>query len=217
MSGKGTRNTNPADTGKTGSGKYIWIAATAGLVLLAVIIYLVIGADSARRTVPVADYDGTEAVQEMDAGEMRQPAPPTGPAGFLEAPSPDFSLSTPDGTLFSLSEKRGKVVMLNFWATWCPPCKREIPDFIELQKKYGAKGLLIVGIALDKPESVMAFLREQPLNYTVLLGNNEVSATFGNIESIPTTFLIDREGIVRAVKVGLETKEEWEASIRKLL
>jgi cytochrome c biogenesis protein CcmG/thiol:disulfide interchange protein DsbE len=107
--------------------------------------------------------------------------------------------------------------MLNFWATWCPPCKREIPDFVELQKKYGAKGLKIVGIALDKPESVMEFLREQPLNYTVLLGNNDVSGMFGNIESIPTTFLIDREGIVRSVKVGLESKEAWVALIQKYL
>jgi cytochrome c biogenesis protein CcmG/thiol:disulfide interchange protein DsbE len=131
--------------------------------------------------------------------------------------APAFTLVDVKGTTVSLGDLKGQVVLLNFWATWCPPCKAEIPDFIDFQKKYAARGLRIVGIALDEKEAVETYLSSSPLNYLVLLGDQSVAARYGNIESIPTTFLIDRDGVIRHVAVGLQQRAEWERSIEALL
>lgn len=131
--------------------------------------------------------------------------------------APDFSLPSIEGGTVRLSELRGKVVLLNFWATWCPPCKKEIPDFIELQARYRAQDLRIVGIAIDDPDAVRAFAKESDINYTVLIGDDEVSRQYGGIESIPTTFVIDKEGTIRARYVGWQPPETWSAEISRFL
>ena len=138
-----------------------------------------------------------------------------------EAPKvPDFTLKrASDGKDVHGAEFKGKVRVINFWATWCPPCKREIPDFIELQKEYGPKGLVIIGIAMDKQgASVVApFAKEWGMNYPVLIGGSEVSKAYGNIMSYPTTFLVDREGNVVKKYVGFQEKATVEKDVKALL
>jgi cytochrome c biogenesis protein CcmG/thiol:disulfide interchange protein DsbE len=134
--------------------------------------------------------------------------------------APGFTLPSVTGGSKSLADYRGKVVMLNFWATWCGPCKREIPDFIEMQEALRDDGLEIVGVSLDQPgeeSNVAQFVRQNGINYDVLHGNGEIAQAYGGVRSIPTTFLLDREGNIVSSKVGLQSKAAWEAEIKKLL
>ncbi len=132
-------------------------------------------------------------------------------------PAPAFTLTDLDGKAVSLSDFRGKVIVLDFWATWCPPCKREIPDFISLQKDYASKGLQIVGIALDKQDKVVDFAKQNGINYPVLLGDNAITESYGGIDGIPTTFVIDKTGTIRSRFEGFRSREVFEAEIKKLL
>ncbi len=143
---------------------------------------------------------------------------PVGASAEIGAPAPDFTLFSVEDEKVSLSEFKGKVVMVNFWATWCPPCKKEIPDFMDFQKTYGERGFEILGISLDDDQdAVHTYLTSNPINYFVLFGSPDVAAKYGNIQSIPTTFLVDREGIIRATEVGMMPRSYWEQKIEALL
>jgi cytochrome c biogenesis protein CcmG/thiol:disulfide interchange protein DsbE len=137
--------------------------------------------------------------------------------GDIAPQAPEFRLQSINGRAISLTDFRGKVVILDFWATWCPPCRREIPDFIALQSQYEARGLQIVGIALDEPDKVKGFAQSAGMNYPVLLGDDDIAKLYGGISGIPTTFLIDRSGKVAGRYEGFTSKEEFEAAIRPLL
>jgi peroxiredoxin len=142
---------------------------------------------------------------------------PALPVMAVAGMAPAFTLVDLAGKSVSLSDFRGKVVVLDFWATWCPPCRREIPDFINLQKQYAAQGVQIIGIALDEPEKVQAFARDNGMNYPVLLGNDAISALYGGIEGIPTTFIIDKTGRIVNKFEGFRPRGTFEAEIKKLL
>ena len=139
------------------------------------------------------------------------------PPGELSGVAPEFMLSDIQGGKVSLSDFRGKVVILDFWATWCPPCKREIPDFINLQAEYGSKGLQIVGIALDEPGKVQQFARDNGMNYPVLLGTDDIATRYGGISGIPTTFVLDRNGKIAARFEGFRPRGVFEGEVKKLL
>ena len=154
-------------------------------------------------------------MQHADSGKEAH-----GPVSETQADlgaAPDFALQSIDGGTVRLSELRGKVVLLNFWATWCPPCKKEIPDFLVLQDRYRDQDLRIVGIAIDDADAVRTFAKESGINYSVLIGDDAVTRQYGGIESIPTTFVIDREGMIRARYVGWQPPETWAAEINKFL
>lgn len=131
-------------------------------------------------------------------------------------PAPDFTLTGIDGQNVQLSSFKGKVVILDFWATWCPPCKAEIPFFVELQSQYGKDGLAIIGAALDDPEKVKAFAKDYGINYPVALANRDTATTYGGIRGIPTTFVIDKKGNVVRQYVGYRPKEVFEADFKAL-
>ncbi len=133
-------------------------------------------------------------------------------------PAPDFTLQDLQGKLVKLSDFRGKAVLLNFWATWCGPCKVEMPWFVELQKQYGPQGFEIVGVALDDSgtEAIQKFAKEMGVNYTVLQGQDEVGDAYGAI-GLPTSYFIDRNGTVINSSAGLVERAEIEADIKKTL
>ena len=127
-----------------------------------------------------------------------------------------------DGRTISLSDYKGRVIILNFFATWCPPCREEIPDFIELQKDFGGRGLTIVGISLDTepPDEVRRFSRERGINFMVLYAGDQSQALadrVGGIRGIPTSLLIGRDGNVRRKVVGVAPKSQWAKDITPLL
>lgn len=134
-------------------------------------------------------------------------------------PAPDWTLTDLDGKPVSFAQFKGKVVVVDFWATWCPPCREEIPGYIEMQKKYGADGLVIVGVSLDRagPAKVADFVKKNGMNYPVVMGDDAVVDAFGGINAIPTTFLIDRDGNIRDQKVGAVETAAYEKRILAVL
>lgn len=133
-------------------------------------------------------------------------------------PVPTFSIQSLDGHTLSSAGTRGKVVLLNFWATWCPPCREEIPDLIELQNKYGGR-LQIIGLSVDtgSPETVERFVEERKINYPVAIASPELEAKFGGVMGLPTSFLVDTEGRVVQKHVGLHDPVLYDREIRVLL
>jgi thiol-disulfide isomerase/thioredoxin len=134
--------------------------------------------------------------------------------------APDFLLPDVMGSgEVHLSKLKGKVVLVDFWATWCGPCRMEIPDFIQLQKAYGKKGLRVVGVSLDQagPELVKRFAQVMKINYKLVMGNAELAGAYGNIEAIPSTFLIGRDGMVVNHYVGFHERAVFEKDIQEAL
>ncbi len=133
--------------------------------------------------------------------------------------APAWELKDVDGKAVKSGDFKGKLVVLDFWATWCPPCREEIPGFVELYKKYNKDGLVIVGISLDEqgPSVVKPFMQKYQINYPIVMGDSKTTELFGKIESIPTTFIIDREGRITSKHVGLVAKAKFESEIKKLL
>ncbi|HZK76622.1 MAG TPA: TlpA disulfide reductase family protein, partial [Candidatus Kapabacteria bacterium] len=140
--------------------------------------------------------------------------------GTLEGkPAPDFALTDVNGVLHHLSDYRGKVVMLNFWATWCPPCRKELPEYGAFQTEYSTQGLQILGIALDDEgmAKVKPWLAAHPVNYPIMLPDEKVTAAYGDMASIPVTFIIDRKGIIRSSFVGIRKEDVVEGMFKPLL
>ncbi|HAX61944.1 MAG TPA: alkyl hydroperoxide reductase [Elusimicrobia bacterium] len=132
--------------------------------------------------------------------------------------APDFTLPKIDGGTLTLSDVRGKLIILDFWATWCPPCKAEIPSFVQLQNEYNDK-LAIIGVCLDEgdPGNVKKFIEKMQVNYPIVIGNNKVVADYGGIRGIPTTFIIAQNGDIKETIVGYRPKEVFENKIKALL
>ena len=132
--------------------------------------------------------------------------------------APNFSLKDADGRTVQLSDYRGKVVLLNFWATWCGPCRLEIPWFIEFERKHKDRGFAVVGVSMDDGWSeIRPFLSENRVNYRVVLGDDAVAQLYGGVENLPTTFVIDREGKIVSQHIGLVSKPKYEAELEELL
>ncbi len=135
------------------------------------------------------------------------------------AAAPDFELKTIDGKTVHLSDYKGKAVLLNFWATWCPPCKIEMPWFVDLQKQYGGQGLQVIGVAMDDvgPDAIRKFASDLGVNYPILIGKESVADLYGGMQFLPTTFYIDRQGKIVDRVFGLVSHSEIEGDVKKAL
>ena len=144
-------------------------------------------------------------------------APPPPPAAMKTAP--DFELKDVEGNLYHLSDAKGTVRLVDFWATWCAPCREEIPMFKDLHAAYGPKGFTLVGIAMDDEglEKVKPFVDDLKLPYLTLIGNEDVADTFGGVVGLPTKFLVDREGRIVDSWVGEVPRAILEKRIQALL
>ncbi len=144
-------------------------------------------------------------------------AAPETPQTSMEAP--DWQLKNLEGKPVKLSEFKGKVVLLNFWATWCPPCREEIPDLVSLQRQYAARGLVVLGISMDEggPARVASFAKTFEINYPIVMGDEKTSAAYGGIQVLPTTFIIDRKGKVVDGLQGATDRAGFEEKIKPIL
>jgi peroxiredoxin len=132
--------------------------------------------------------------------------------------APDFSLADLSGQDIHLSEYRGKVILLDFWATWCEPCKTEIPHFIDMQNRYAGQGLQVIGISMDDEEKpVRDFQQQFKMNYPVAIGNAKLAESYGGILGLPITFVIDRQGRIYKRHIGQTESSVFEGEVRKLL
>ncbi|HEY1662387.1 MAG TPA: TlpA disulfide reductase family protein [Verrucomicrobiae bacterium] len=139
-------------------------------------------------------------------------------AGQTEV-APEWSLKDVDGKTVRSTDFKGKVVILDFWATWCGPCRAEIPGFIGLQKQYAKQGLVVIGASVDEggADVVKSFAQELGMNYPIVLADEKTQQAFGGIEAVPTAFIIDREGQIVKEHLGFADKDEFEKEIKPLL
>jgi cytochrome c biogenesis protein CcmG/thiol:disulfide interchange protein DsbE len=133
--------------------------------------------------------------------------------------APNFALKDATGKTLKLSDYKGKVVLLNFWATWCDPCQEEIPWFIDFQQTYKDRDFAVVGASMDEDgwKEVMPFIQKHKINYRVVIATEQLSAKYGGVEALPTSFVIDRKGRIAAVHVGLVSKSVYQHDILNLL
>ncbi|HEV7397298.1 MAG TPA: cytochrome c biogenesis protein/redoxin [Pyrinomonadaceae bacterium] len=151
---------------------------------------------------------------------VKQIAPPTAPQSTQYPLAPDVEMTTLDGKAFHLKDLQGRVVLLNFWATWCVPCRSEVPEFNVMQRELEGKGFTVVGVstsASDTPETILQFQKDLKQDYTVLRGTDEVGTKFGNGPGLPISYVIDREGHIRQTFYGPRTRETFEAVVKPLL
>ncbi|MET0645083.1 MAG: TlpA disulfide reductase family protein [Pyrinomonadaceae bacterium] len=133
--------------------------------------------------------------------------------------APSLTLRSIEGRTVRLSDYRGKVVLINFWATWCPPCRAEMPDLVKLQREYGKAGLQIIGVTYppERRALVRRFTRRLKVNYPIVLGTRETKAGFSPDETLPLTVIIDRGGTIRGAIAGMLLPEEFNIQIKPLL
>jgi peroxiredoxin len=151
--------------------------------------------------------------------------PPEAPEVAVGKTAPDFELKTLDGKTAKLSDYKGKAVLLNFWATWCEPCKIEMPWLVDFHKQYGSQGFTVLGVAMDDDadskdwvqKDIRKFAEEKQVNYPVLLGSNKVGDAYGGVNFLPEIFYIDRNGKIVQHAIGLKGKGEIEDNIKKAL
>lgn len=141
------------------------------------------------------------------------------PAAVLPKPAPSWRLKDVDGNWVSSDQFKGKVVVLDFWATWCPPCRTEIPGYVVLQKKYAADGLVIIGVSVDTdgPVPVKKFMKDFGINYPIVMGDDDILAAYSPIRGYPTTFIIDRDGLIRNTKLGRKPAAIFEKDVLEVL
>ena len=170
------------------------------VVIAAIAVMLIVGKHLTRKPNGVTELPGTGA-----------------PA--VGSVAPDFQLPSLDGKAVRLSELRGKAVLLNFWATWCQPCRVEMPWFVELEQEYGPEGLQIIGVAMDDSgkDEIEKFAKKMGVNYPVLLGKEEVGDEYGGLEYLPTTFYIGRDGKVVQRVFGLTSRSDIEGYVKQAL
>lgn len=179
---------------------------------------LLVASCNAETATTKDEVGGTPATTPAKTSPPARRAAP----GVVGTPAYDFSLTDSDGNEVSLSDYKGKVVVLDFWATWCPPCRKEIPGFVALQNKYKDQGVEVVGVSLDDGWGpVRPFMKSYNVNYTIVLADQSVAgdlvAQYGNFRGIPTTFIIDREGMIRERHEGYAPPEFFEKAVQKVL
>lgn len=181
--------------------------------VLGAVTFVLVGCDQKGPTAVKQPTQAPATSRRTDAAPSRTAMP-----GVEGTQAADFALTDGDGETVRLSDYKGKVVLVDFWATWCPPCRKEIPGFVQLKDKYGSEGVEIIGVAVsDEWPNVEQFSKAYKINYPVVMGDQETVRSYGNFTGIPTTFVIDREGVIRKKHTGYASPEFFAKAIEDLL
>ncbi len=172
-----------------------------------------------RSRLRYAAIAGVAALLGIVACSPSRPSRPLARKASNRKPAPNFVLKDASGKVVQLADYKGKVVLLDFWATWCGPCKIEIPWFTEFERKYKDRGFEVLGVSMDDDgwKSVTPFVQEKKINYRIVMGDDKTGDQFGGLEALPTTFVIDRYGRIASVHVGLTNKKDFSDAIEELL
>jgi peroxiredoxin len=198
---------------------YRWFMSTA-VVLLLVTGLLIARAVRPQDAGKPGSSAGDKDRNDSKAKDNSAPALPPLPEALRKgAVAPDFTLADLKGNPVQLSSFKGKAVVINFWATWCEPCKVEMPWLVDLQKKYGSQGLQILGVAMDDADdaTIHEFAVKMGVNYPVLKGTEAVADLYGGLEGLPATFFVDRSGKIADQVIGLMSKSVIEGAIKQAL
>ena len=189
-------------------------------VLFLAMLGILLGASCCKRPSGTEGTTGARSAETTSGNpDAVSQAPDTGQATASKfKPAPDFSLVSIKGDTIKLSDYKGKVVILDFWATWCPPCKEEIPHFKKLFAEKSEGGLMIIGIVVnDDVSEVKKFVSKNAVNYPVVMGNAQVEKAYGGINAIPTTFIIGKDMTIRQKVVGYREPSFFTKEVEKLL
>jgi peroxiredoxin len=162
----------------------------------------------------------TSANAEAKVAAVGKAAAPFDLNNAVGMPTPAFTLKDENGAVAHAADYKGKVLLLDFWATWCGPCKIEIPWFIDFERQFKDQGFAVLGVSMDEDgwRAIKPYVQNMKMNYRVLLGDDAISSAYGGLDSLPTTLLIDRQGNIASVHVGVTMgKEEFKDAIVKLL
>lgn len=167
----------------------------------------------------LSEGDGGRAVPEISSVQSGRSVSTADEHSDEGEPAPEFEMETLDGDTFRLADHAGDVVVLNFWATWCAPCRVEIPDLVEMQSELAGDGVRFVGISVDHEDDaiIRSFVENAGINYPVLVDDGSVSEKYGGVYALPTTFVIDREGIIQRRKPGIVSKNSLMPLLRDLV
>ena len=163
--------------------------------------------------------DNSQAPNSSAKDKTAPSLPPMPEAPKAGSAAPDFTLPDLKGKKVQLSSFKGKAVVIDFWATWCEPCKIEMPWLVDLQKKYGPQGLQVLGVAMDDADeqTIQEFARKMGVNYPVLKGTEAVADSYGGLDGLPAAFFLDRSGKIVDVAVGLASQSVLEDSVKRSL
>lgn len=198
--------------------KRTWVLAAAGTAVACVpLMAFPVTRALAERCVAACALE-TAAVRQLLLGSAQSTSTAFVRPG-ARMPVPNFVLNDASGRAVQLSDYRGKVVLLNFWATWCTPCRQEIPWFMDFERSNAARGFAVLGVSMDQDgwKSVQPYVDRLRVNYPVMIGNDEVARLFGGLDSIPLTVIIDRSGRIAAVHAGLCKRDEYESDLNSVL
>ncbi len=204
------------------------------LVLFAVLVILAIFGWAGWANWQYRKQAAERALASAEHGELVADAAGNAPqyiSPLRGKPAPAFTLEDLSGKKVSLADYKGKAVLINFWATWCAPCKIETPWLVELRNQYAGQGFEVLGISTEGDDlapddkagwakekaAIAKFVKEENMPYPVLINGDSLSKPYGGLDSMPTSFYVDRSGTVVAVQMGLTSKEDMEANIRKAL
>jgi len=203
----------------------LW-AALAALMVAGMLFAFPAAGQEQKKAAPEAKTPAPDSKTPPsdDSKTAKGPVSEPSPSPTPEAPkkgdiAPDFTLEQIPSGKMQLSSLRGKAVLINFWATWCEPCKLEMPWLVDLQKKYGSQGLEIVGVSMDDEDNseIQKFARKMGVNYPILKGTEDVAEQYGGLDGLPSSFFVDRSGKISDAVIGLVSQSVIEEDIKRAL
>ncbi len=191
------------------------IFAKPRLFLVFTLVLLLLSTGCEPSDPAVASRNGAGVTQNSDPTRSQTDAALPAETGYM----PDFALTSLDGEAFNTADQQGRVLLINFWATWCAPCRVEIPDLIALQEELGSEEFDVLGISVDQddPQYVKDYVESMNINYPVLIDDGEVADGFGGVYALPTTFVIDKTGKITHKTIGIFPVEKARAELVKMI